>query len=98
RFNKFINFKDYNALELYEIFMGMCKKSGYIPNNDAKNYIKEHFARLYINKGENFANGREVRNYFEAVVVNQANRLVLDKELTNDELAELKIEDVKLSN
>ncbi len=94
RFNKFINFKDYNPDELVDIFKGLCIKSGYRATDDCLDYIKEYFENRYEQRDSNFANGREVRNFFETVMVNQANRLASDTDLTNEELEEFTIDDV----
>ena len=76
RFNKFIFFDDYNPDELYQILIGMAKKQDYVLSEDAKVKAKEYFVQACANKTENFANAREVRNYFEKAVSKQATRLV----------------------
>ena len=38
--------------------------------------MKEYFSKLVCEKGEHFANAREVRNFFERCIERQANRLV----------------------
>jgi len=75
RFNNFIDFEDYDANELYEIFVGMCKKHEYVLDSDAIEPLKQYFAKICQNKGENFANGRTVRNFYEKVLERQATRL-----------------------
>lgn len=76
RFNKFIFFDDYNPDELFEILLGMAKKQDYELSEKAKEKAKEYFVQACANKTENFANAREVRNYFEKAVARQATRLV----------------------
>ena len=93
RFNKFIYFDDYNKEELYEIFMLMCEEANLCLDESADNYIKEYFSKLCENKPDNFANGRAVRNLFEEVLTNQANRLAPQKEITDEELNTLTYED-----
>lgn len=95
RFNKFIRFEDYNANELTGIFESLCKKSGYRASEDCMNFTQNFFEQKCEAHNENFANGREVRNYFELAMVNQANRLSLDKDISNDKLEELTLEDVE---
>lgn len=95
RFNKFIRFEDYNANELTGIFESLCKKSGYRASEDCLNFTQNFFEQKCQAHNENFANGREVRNYFELAMVNQANRLSLDKDISNDKLEELTLEDVE---
>ena len=75
RFNKYISFTDYSPLELMEIFMLICKKSSYIITEDAKEKVCEILCKEYETRDENFANARTVRNLFEKVIVQQANRL-----------------------
>lgn len=95
RFNKFINFVDYSPEELLDIFINMCRKAGYNISENCKLYSKKYFQDIYKARGINFANGREVRNFFEAAIVNQANRLATDPSITNDELTTLELQDVQ---
>ncbi|RHG25758.1 AAA family ATPase [Dorea longicatena] len=95
RFNKFINFVDYTPEELFDIFDNMCKKSGYIATENCKNYVRKFMQNRYINRSENFANGRDVRNFFEMAMVNQANRLATNLEISNKALSELTVNDVE---
>lgn len=89
RFNKFIDFPDYTPSELLEIFEGMIHKNGYKLSKEAKNKAQEIFKSLYANRDENFANGRTVRNFFEKVMIHQANRLALLDTLSDEELETL---------
>ena len=68
RFKTFINFRDYSGEELYEIFDNLCKKSNMQVEQEALPDLKDYFMRMARNKSPHFANGREVRNYFEKVV------------------------------
>lgn len=95
RFNKFIHFDDYTPEELLKIFISMCDKSGYTLGKSVKKQIKEDFIRMKDRDGDRFANGRSVRNYFEAAVVNQANRLAGNLDVSNEELTILKIADFR---
>ena len=76
RFNKFINFEDYSADELFEILMNMAKSQEYEFTKEAKIEAMNYFKNLCENKDNNFANAREVRNYFEKAITKQASRLV----------------------
>ncbi len=95
RFNKFINFEDYSPDELTAIFNVLCEKSGYAIDDEIDGYLHDYFEERYNNRDRNFANGREVRNFFEIAVANQANRLATDPDLTDEELITLMIEDVR---
>lgn len=96
RFNKYINFEDYSVDELIEIFQLMCKKAGYSYTNDAIEAVTEIFQTRYKNRGRNFANAREVRNFFESSMMRQADRLFGIQNPTNSELMTLTIEDVSV--
>jgi hypothetical protein len=52
---------------------------------------------MYENREEHFGNARAVRNLFEHAINQQANRLVIDSEITDQELAELTLEDIILA-
>ena len=95
RFNKFINFTDYTPLELLEIFESLCKSMGYTISEECKDCVETYFEQRYENRDINFANGRDVRNYFEMAMVNQANRLSTVSDISNEALSELELEDVQ---
>lgn len=94
RFNKYINFEDYSPEELLEIFKGMCKKNGYVPTEDALRLVSMLLAEKYAKRDQNFANAREVRNIFETIAANQANRLFHISHPSNEELALITADDV----
>jgi SpoVK/Ycf46/Vps4 family AAA+-type ATPase len=94
RFNTFIYFDDYNDIELYKIFVGLCKKYNYTIESRAEKWIIQHFQNVELNKGKNFANAREVRNLFENVMKKQANRLAFNSDISDEELLEIKFEDL----
>ena len=69
-----INFPDYNEEELLEIFDGLCKKEKYKLSASCKETLINNFRQA---KNENnFGNGRYVRNLFEKVKFEQADRIV----------------------
>ncbi len=80
RFNKFINFDDYSPQEMCKIFGRFCNENGMGMTKEAQNVAKKFLFDLYLNRSKNFANARDVRNYFEKALQNQANRVV---QLTN---------------
>ena len=75
RFNQFISFEDYLPEELKKIFMLQCKSNNLIIEDECNSFLDDFFAEMYENRKEDYANGRDVRNYFEKVVKAQANRL-----------------------
>ena len=75
RFNKYIYFPDYDGEQLTAMFRKRCEKNGYKLNEQAEQAAVEMFNELYENRGENFGNGRDVRNCFEDMIVRQSNRV-----------------------
>ena len=93
RFNKHLNFEDYNPQELFDIFVSMEEGSSLKLDKKAEEFLKGHFEDVYECRGDNFANGRYVRNIFEKVLSNQANRLVKNEDISDDDLNTLTIDD-----
>lgn len=98
RFNKYINFEDYSPEDLMEIFMLICKKSSYTITDEAKDKVHQILCKEHDNRDENFANARTVRNLFEKVIVNQANRLYSVSNPSDKELTELTLADIEKAN
>ena len=94
RFNKFINFSDYNADELLEIYDKMCKSNSLVLTEEAKNYVYDYFTKRCLYKNANFANARDVRNFFEQTLVKQANRLSYSSSISDLDLSKILVEDV----
>ena len=72
-----IDFPNYNSEELLKIFKGLCKKEKYKLSNNCEELLLEHFEKA--RKQENFGNGRYVRNFFEKIKFEQADRIVKAK-------------------
>lgn len=96
RFNKFINFTDYSPEELSLIFNNMCMNSGYIVDDECMDFVREYFIKRCYSKSADFANGREVRNFFEQAMTNQANRLAMESELTDEKLMSFELTDLEM--
>lgn len=95
RFYKTIQFEDYSPDELGEIFAGICNLKGYGYSADVFEKIKQLIENERIKNEKQFGNGRGVRNIFEKIEMNQANRLgKMDDEPTDEELASILPEDV----
>lgn len=95
RFNKYINFADYNPDELVSIFESMCISAGYRANEECMKYVKKYFEKRYLTRSINFANGRDVRNFFEMAMINQANRLSMERNISDEKLIEFVVADVE---
>lgn len=78
RFSKYIYFEDYSDEELTEIFLAECREQDYSVDIKLRPYILNRISQLRYYEGSNFGNARSVRNYFEQVISNQANRLVYE--------------------
>jgi len=85
RFNRYLHFDDYNLDEMLEIFKMQCKKGCYTLSPDAENDVKEFIDDENTN-GITFGNARGVRNIFEQVLTEQANRLAAMESVTKEDL------------
>ena len=94
RFNRYIQFDDYSAEELTEIFKRNLRKSRYKIKRDAFEELQGVVAKAVASRDKNFGNARYVRNLFEKVVQNQANRLARMESINNDELSIITREDI----
>ncbi len=88
RFNKYIDFPDYDGAELNAIFHGLCRENGYELDEEAEAYARAFFDSLYEGRDENFGNGRDVRNQFEDMVARQADRVAAMEAPTKEELVQ----------
>ena len=76
-----INFPDYNEDELYEILKQMVKDEKYRLSSNVKEIVIDFFRQE--KSKENFANARFVRNFFEKIKFEQADRVIKNKENVN---------------
>ena len=97
RFNQYINFSDYNPDELLAIFRLYCKGQELQFGEDCVEYLKDYFTELYDSRKEDFANGRDVRNFFENVIRARANRLAESNMdvMTRDEYLTIIVSDLE---
>lgn len=93
RFNRYIDFPDYSEEELLQIFMKQVEKFEYMLDDEALKTVKELIHEYFINKDKQFGNARFVRNLFEKILANQANRLTKEKGLSADKLRSIIKED-----
>lgn len=94
RFNKYLEFSDYDGEQLYEIFAGRVHRNDYKLNEAADTAIREILRELYEDRDENFGNGRDVRNLFEKIVSNQANRIAKIETPTDEDILTITEEDL----
>ena len=93
-----IEFPDYTGEELFQIFLDMCKSDGksdgWICSKKAEEKVRKTLIAIYKNRNENFGNGRDVRNFLEEMVRQQAKRVVRDGLSTRQELITFSTEDI----
>ncbi len=94
RFNRFMHFPDYTGEELMEIFQMRCEKHCYVLNDEAKTEVQQYLTAI-SEMHKTFGNGRGVRNLFEKILIEQANRLAAAKTITRESLMEVTLEDVQ---
>ena len=93
RFNKYINFVNYSAEEMLEIFRRQCEKAQFILSDEAASAALDYFR---TNQDDpTFGNARGVRNYFDRVVMAQATRILTLSNPSEEEFRTIKQEDVQ---
>lgn len=95
RFNKFIDFADYTVEELLAILDSMAKKAGILMDEEAREFTALSLGRFKKEDFRKFGNARGIRNLFEKIMVNQANRIVTYENPTLEQLKQVIEEDVK---
>ena len=93
RFNRFLHFVDYSLDEMMEIFAMQCKKGCYTLEPEAEEQVRA-FIREENTDGISFGNARGVRNLFERILVQQANRLAGMENVTRGDLTRITAADV----
>lgn len=96
RFSKFIQFTDYSEMELYQIFGLYCRQQDYLLAEGTDQIILDKIRGMKEINMQHFGNARTIRNYFERVISNQANRMVKEFGLYEDENALITITDKDL--
>ena len=94
RFNRYIEFDDYNPDELLSIFKLLCSKLDYTLKEDAEKKLIELFTTVFSNRDKFFGNGRFVRNTFEKTLEKQANRIASIPSLTKEILTTIIADDL----
>ena len=94
RFNRYIHFNDYSSAELLDIFKLNLKKSRYRIKRDAFELLEQKMTAAVSGKDKNFGNARYVRNMFERVIQQQANRLAKQSSIVSEDLSLITKEDI----
>ena len=93
RFNKFIEFKDYNEDDLIAIMYSMAEKMEMKLEDKAVEKIRTYLSGMDEGVKRIFGNARGIRNLFEKMLVGQANRLSGLPEPTIEDLSIITAED-----
>ena len=100
RCNVTIEFPDYNARELEQIFRRLLANNNentvFTLDDEAGKMLPKIFDRMYLKRGDTFGNAREVRNYFEKAIATQASRIVKLASPSKDEVELLKEADLTI--
>lgn len=93
RFNRFLHFADYTPEEMMRIFEMRCEKGCYTLEEQAAALVRDFIAAQSADQVA-FGNARGVRNIFERILVNQANRLAEMENVTREDLMRITAADV----
>jgi len=94
RFNHYVEFPDYSADELAEMFRMNAKKSQYVLSPDVERDLGAFIAAVTANRDRRFGNGRWVRNLFEQAVAHQAERVADIANPTQEQLMTIEMRDI----
>ncbi len=94
RFSKNIHFPDYSPEELFAIFQDLLGKEHYAADAEALDAARGVIDQIFRHRGDNFGNAREIRNLFERVKEEQANRLAAFGSLNIEQLRTLQTDDI----
>ncbi len=75
RFNRYIDFPDYDAPELTEVFLRLVAQRQLRLEPDARGRVGHMFEQMVRTKGKDFGNARSVRSYLDKSIERQAQRL-----------------------
>lgn len=84
RFNKYIEFTDYTDEELLNIFKKYCSEQDYRMAQSMDPIVISKIHEMRESQHGSFGNARTLRNYFEKVISNQANRIMKDSSINMD--------------
>ena len=94
RFNRTIEFPDYSARELAEIYRSLAKKAKYRLSDDTEHWLLPYIALLTEERDKNFGNARWARNLFEKSVERQSLRVTELEDPSAEELVTIRLKDL----
>ncbi len=93
RFNRHLEFDDYQPVELAQIFSRLCAENHFELTGDVRGHLLLAFYWLYKNRDEHFGNGRTARNLFETSVRRMANRIAGSTDISHQLLTQFHASD-----
>lgn len=96
RFNRFINFEDYDTKSLTLIFNTFANESQYKIEPRFASKLESVIKELHSARSRTFGNGRAIRNLFEKVVDKQAVRIANQKNLLPADIVTLIPDDIDI--
>jgi hypothetical protein len=75
RFSRYIEFPNYSAADLLEIFTKICTKNDYALGDGLSQTLETHFEGELTKADRKFGNARYARNLFEKLLEQQSNRV-----------------------
>ena len=94
RFNHYVEFPDYTAKELADIFRSNAKRSQYTLSADVEKYLNGFMSIKTEKRDRKFGNGRWARNLFEQTIERQAVRVADIANPTKEQLMTITMKDV----
>lgn len=94
RFTRYIEFPDYTSDELISILERLIARNEYKLTTGAQFKISEYIESKILKKGKDWGNARFIRNLFERMLTEQANRIVFLENITDDALSTIDVEDI----
>ena len=98
RIARTIEFPDYSAKELAEIYRSMAKKAKYTLSADADHWLEPYISMLTKERGKSFGNARWARNLFEKSIERQALRVTELADPSPEELTTIRLKDPNASS
>ena len=94
RFNRTIEFPDYSAKELAEIYRSMARKAKYRLSGDTEHWLLPYISMLTEKRDKHFGNARWARNLFEKSVERQSLRVTELSDPSAEELVTIRLKDL----
>lgn len=95
RFSRYIEFPNYSAIDLVEIFTKICTKNEYTLGDGMAADLEAHFSEQLTGADRKFGNARYARNLFEKLLEQQSNRVAALDNATETDIITLQSADLK---